>query len=270
MNYKQASEFLIASTDGVFAKIAKNENEKAYNEHLDPFDPSIAIKVDKNYVFLPKTFSQKFKVFVSGFFLRKLYKYTNQRFHTEIVGAEKIKDIDSAIVTCNHVNKLDSVAISLALKGKKVNIVAAPFNNMSGFVGDMMRASGMLPLGSDFGGMKNFNLAIETCLQKGCVLFFPEQSEWWLYEKPRPFKIGAYHYAVKHDKPVIPMLITFKPSDEKDINGVSLKKFVVNVLEPIYPDKSLPEKERAEDLLNKNYALCKAKYEEFYNKELVL
>ena len=98
----------------------------------------------------------------------------------------------------------------------------------------------MLPLPESFDGMSHFEDALELSLKKKhYVLFFPEQAEWWYYRKVRPFKNGAFHYALKYNVPIIPCFITFAPRKKKidDPEGMYPERMIVHILAPIYPEE---------------------------------
>ena len=78
---------------------------------------------------------------------------------------------------------------------------------------------------------------------------------WPLYKKPRPHKVGAYHYAVKYDKPIVPLFITF---DEKN-------HFTLNILKPIYRNIELDNNSQKEDLKNRVMKELIDLYEKTYN-----
>ena len=69
---------------------------------------------------------------------------------------------------------------------------------------------------------------------------------WFNYKKPRPCKIGAYHIASKFNVPVVPCFIELREKDEYDDDGFKKLKFILHIMEPIYPDpnKTLKTKQR--------------------------
>ena len=88
--------------------------------------------------------------------------------------------------------------------------------------------------------MAKFQQAIADVLKQGDWLhFFPEGSMWFYYPDIRPLKKGVFKYAVRFDKPVIPLAFSFRPR-----TGI-YKLFGKNPLvdlhigEPLYADKSL-------------------------------
>jgi 1-acyl-sn-glycerol-3-phosphate acyltransferase len=254
----------------ILDKIKQFELEGKFSEHIDPINPDYS-KVDENYPYIPdedlkKHYDKVRKKYIKPY----LFLLFNFLIRMKVRGKENLKGLDKAIVTCNHVNKVDSLCVQKALKPRKFNVIGAPFNNQNGLVGDFLKAGGMLPLADDYKGMKKFNEAFEYYLnQNSFILIFPETSEWWCYEKPRPYANGAFHYATKFNVPILPVFITFKDRKfAKDKFGLKKKKFIVNIMAPIYPNKDLNNKENVEFLKNANFNCCKAKYEEFYGKKL--
>lgn len=260
---------MLAQTDEqTIAKIAEYEKQGKLNEHLDS---NIApyIPVDKDYKYLPTNIFEKTKrAFQQMFVIKPFCKEVNKLFQTEVTGKENLKNIGSAIVVCNHINKLDCMAVRYALAPKKTYFTAAEFNNMKGFLGDMMRAGGLLPMSENFAAQKNFLATIENLLKrKTFITFFPERAEWWGYEKPRPQFDGAYHVAIKNNVPIIPVFITFKGAISTTGKNTDIRKMVVNILKPIYANPKLTLKENistTKKQCEQEWWQC---YEQFYNKK---
>jgi 1-acyl-sn-glycerol-3-phosphate acyltransferase len=257
-------------------KYLELEKKGIFDEHVDPIDYSIALPVDASFHYFPEGLREHLKrFFVYSFVAAPTIRDANSRLlETEVVGKENLKGIKSAIVVCNHVEKYDCVAMIKAVRPHKLNIVAASFNNFRGSFGEGMRASGMLPLPtklSDIPSMRNFNDAVERALKKNhYVLFFPEQSEWWYYPKPRPYKDGAFYYAVKNKVPVVPSFITFAPRKKKikDPEGTYPSRMIVHLLSPVYPKPNISLGENRTYLKETAFEECKACYEETYGKAL--
>ena len=244
-----------------------NECEKngQFDQHVDPIDWDNALPVDGSFNYLRKGLKQ----FLQHTFIVKPFtnKVAKKDFLVEVKGKENLKGIKNAIVTCNHINKFDCLVAKYGLKGHKLRITAGHFNNQKGWFGEMMRVGGLMPLSPNFSAMKNFNDAMGHLLTRGTyVMFYPEQAMWWNYKKPRPFKNGAFHYAVKHNVPVIPLFITMEDRPELDEEtGFPKQKYTLHIMPAIYPNQNLPKAENVEYVKNANYNACKAKYEEVYN-----
>ncbi len=96
------------------------------------------------------------------------------------------------------------------------------------------------------------------------MLVYPEQAMWHDYKKPRPYRIGAYYYAAKSGMPVIPCFTTLSDSGKKDRCGFPMYYYTIHIMEPLYPSPELTVKQNALAMQEKNFELCKAKYEQIY------
>ncbi len=272
-NLSAMLDSLITTQPHVLENINRLDQLGQYNEHVDPINYDICEPVGSDFPYLKKPWKTRLKYFfIYNLIVKSFEPRELKRMGFSVVGRENLKGIKTAVCTSNHVNKLDCSLNRRALKGHKVYITAGEFNNMKGTLGDIMRASRMMPLSESFEGMKNFNHAVNTLLQKkgNYVLFYPERSEWWCYKKPRPLMDGAFHFAAKNNVPVIPSFITFTANGKKDINGIDMFDMKVNILKPIYPKEGLNNREQAQYLKEENYKAWKECYESTYGIPLVL
>lgn len=247
------------------------EKEGRFNEHVNPIDWDNALEVKKDFPYYKKSIKQVIKdFFLNNFKVKPFTKIINKlEYKTIVLGRENLKGIKRAIITSNHVFIYDCLVNKYALRGHKVMVVGAEFNNQKGKFGDLMRAGGLLPLSSKYSVMKEFNKGIKYHLNKNhYVLIYPEQSMWYNYEKLRPFKDGAFHYAVMNNVPVIPIYITFRPTGKYDDSGAEKKYVTVNILKPIYKNDALSDKENIKMMKDKDFNACKEVYEKTYNKPL--
>ena len=268
MNYFK----LAYTTPEVIQKIEAAEAQGRYNEHLDPVDYDNALPVDESFAYVPEDMLKwkqgiqrrcllaPFAWFVNRFVFRtKVYDESG----FEAVGQQGM------IITCNHVNKLDSLVVKHALrkklKGREFKVMVADFNNQKGRLGEYMRAFGILPFPSKYSVLRRFNQAVSSYLSRGAyILFFPEQSEWWCYEKPRPLKDGAFYYAVKNNVAVLPLFITFTKGKKTDENGIARRRFHVHILKPIYPRVDLSQRDNIAWMREENARRWEEKYDVFY------
>jgi 1-acyl-sn-glycerol-3-phosphate acyltransferase len=144
------------------------EQQGLFDQHVDPIDYSIVIPVTKDYHYYPvglrETLSRSFRY---EFVVKPLMRKVNRRYlETTVVGQENLRGLSRAMVVSNHIHMFDCMALKKAMKGHYLNIVAASFNNFKGFLGDGMRASGMLPLPASLDGMKGFENAIALSFKK--------------------------------------------------------------------------------------------------------
>lgn len=260
--------FDLASTSpDVFDKIAQAEKEGRYSDHLDPLSYVGCLPVDENFPYIPDWWTSVKYWWRRTWFLKLFTSILNRKiFKTKVFGKENLKGIKGAVYTCNHINKYDGLVMVWSLQLKKIKIMTADFNNREGMLGDLMRAQGILPFKNTPRVAHKFNEAVKYYLKKGTgVLFFPEGSEWFCYEKPRPLMDGAYHYAVTNNVPVVPTFICFKKTGKFDKNGIELRQFNVFFLKPIYPDPSLDKKANIKMMHDENEREWQECYNQFYN-----
>lgn len=252
-------------------KIDEYERAGRFNDDINPVNWDECYPVTEKFRYVEKNIFRKAWTGLKNIFIISPFtkKQNEKVFKTEVLGRENLKGVKASIVTSNHYNMFDCLAIRYALKDSGLKYCVAEYNNRKGFLGDMMRAGGILPLSPKFSVQKCFNNAIEYYLKMGKkVVFYPEQAMWQMYEKPRPFRDGAFYYAVKHNVPILPLFTTFRHTGVFDCDGIETKTLVLHIMPPIYPNPDLSQKENIEYLKNENYKMCKNKYEEFYGRKL--
>ena len=85
--------------------------------HVDPIDYDIVIPVTKDYHYYPKglkeTLTKKLRY---DFVVKPFMRHVNHSFlETEVVGRENLRGIKKAMVTCNHVQMFDCIALKKAM-----------------------------------------------------------------------------------------------------------------------------------------------------------
>ena len=254
------------------------ENEKAGGDaffcdvEIDPpYKTIMPDDVDYEY----KKFSSKFHRFFATILAKIYARKVVKDFEITVVGEENIKKVNSgAVITSNHFSIYENVAVWEAVKKSKNNrdfykIIREGNYSMTGPLGYLLKHQRTLPLSSNTRTMMNLAKAVDKHLKDGnFVLIYPEQAMWWNYRKPRPYKIGAYHYAVKADVPIVPCFVTMKDKDTLDEFGFKNQIYTIHVMEPIYPNKELAKKENIDYLMNENYRVWVETYENFYSEKL--
>lgn len=249
------------------------EKEGKFTTDQDTVVPGSFIPIDDNFPYIRKGFKWWIK---SKFFNRVLNYYSkliNKNLtNLKVEGRENLAGVKAAIVTCNHISKVDSFAVREALKDN-IMFVGAEHNNWKGLMGEIARNTGYIPLPKSFSLklMRKFNEAIEYYLMKNKrILIYPEQAMWREFTRPRPLQNGAFHYAVINNVPVVPMFITIEqkpePIDEKGRQNFG--NYTIHILPPIYPKFDLPPKENENYMKLENFRLWKECYEKTYGKPL--
>lgn len=244
-------------------------------------DPPTIVLTPENIDYLRIKMTSKLKrVFankVGEKFLDDLLK-NNKLIIKEIRGIENLSKVEGgAMITCNHFNPFDCFTIEkvFRISGQSETkrlykvIREGNYTNFPGLYGFLFRNCDTLPLSSNKRTMVEFMKAVDILLQKGeFILIYPEQSLWWNYRKPKPLKHGAFKLATRNNVPVIPIFITMRDSNIIGEDGFYVQEYIVNISEPIYPDKNLDSKENMEKMLEKNYEVWKKIYEDFYGVPL--
>ncbi len=168
----------------------------------------------------------------------------------KIVGRRNIKGIKKAVSVSNHCLTLDSLVISRCFYPRQVNFPTIDNNIATPILGNVLKRLGAYSTGKTLSGRKRFIKQTNKLLEdENIVHFMPEGSMWPYYSKIRPFKDGAFSFAVKNDAPIIPICVSFRKKREGSSFFRTRAKFVtVHIGKPIYPDKELSPKEAQEKL----------------------
>lgn len=246
------------------------EREGKFNQNTDECSYDACDPVDETFNYLRRHYRDRWKHF---WYMRALKKYCNkinrELTNLKVVGRTNLFGIVGGyIVTCNHISKVDSFAVRAAV-GMDIKFVAADFNNWKGMIGNISRNTGYLPIPANLSlsVMRKFNHAMEYFLRKKWpILIYPEQSMWREYKKPRVLKPGAFHYAAKYHRPIVPLFITIKDKPEHlDAEGrVNFGDYTIHILSPIFPRKDLDERDNAEYMKQANFDAWRKCYERTY------
>jgi len=257
--------------DELVRRMVESEKHGDFDFNVEPIDTNSFDKVEENYRYFPSSLGQyllpgliRFIAMLAGVFINHI------AFGVKVKGRRHLRGIKSAVLTCNHVNNLDNLLVRNAVFGHRLYIVVGEFNNKKGFFGKCLKAGGTLPLSTNLRAMVNFRKTIEKLLKRrSLILFYPEEAEWWNYEKPRPFKNGAFHFAVTSQVPVIPVFLTFAEPKGLRARIIKGKVVTVNIMPPIFPLKNVVVKDNVDYLRRAAYVACVEKYEETYKKPMV-
>ena len=262
----------------VIKNIQKNIQDGELNKKVEVNDPNLSeeeiakalkrfygIRKHKITYFLESRFAYLF-IDILGLRLNKAIK---------IEGLENIKDInEGAIVTSNHFNPLDNMAIRKLIKKrykKNMYVVSQETNlAMPGIIGYLMNSINIIPLckGPNY-IIKTFRPELKKVLDKNnYVLIYPEEEMWFNYRKPRPCKKGAYKFATENGKPIISCFVEIVDTPKDDNEEFKKVEYIVHVLKPIYPDKNKSARENSQMMAEKDYEQKKAAYQKCYHKQL--
>ncbi len=265
--------------EAVIKNIKKAANDRDFTAKVEIGDPQMSLderlKLVNDYWENRKTFSSKINNRIGHVIFNTLAKTIAGS--TEFEGLEKLNNlpIGGAIVTSNHYNQVDSLPMKLLADKMhcQLSIVIEDTNLMlPGFFRYLMNYVGTIPLVQSPSYIANeFPKHLGQALdQNNWVLIYPEQEMWWNYRKPRKLQRGAYYFAAKQNVPVVSTFVEIKdlPKVEKKDANFYETKYIVHVLDPIYPDVSLSANENAHHMMEQDYKQKVAVYEKIYSKKL--
>ena len=196
----------------------------------------------------------------------------------KIEGVEKLANLKSSgagfIVTSNHFNPLDNLCIKKLIKEQfnddpyiviQATNLAAP-----GVIGELFNHLNHIPITKSPSYIRGrFKDEMSRVLDDGhAVLIYPEEEMWFNYRKPRPSKRGAFYFAAELNVSVVPCFVEILDTTKPDNDEFFESKYIVHVLEPIYPDASQSVRANSIAMAERDYALKKAAYEKAYGKKL--
>lgn len=195
--------------------------------------------------------------------------------NTVIDGIEKIpRDLEGAIITSNHFSPFENTIIRKLTNqiNKRLGIVCQTSNfAMNGIVGFLMNYANTIPISNEPRYLAKDFLSVlkeKLIFKKEVILLYPEQEMWFNYRKPRPVKNGAYFYAAKLNVPIVSCFVEIVDLPQDDAPDFKKLKYVLHILDVLYPDKNKSNRENTEYLAQKDYELKKRCYEKVYNKKL--
>ena len=238
------------------------------------------IVFDKDYPYIDKSFSFRFKRFWVRLLLRIIvFPEAKIKMGIRIHGKGNLKyykkELEGgAISISNHVHYWDYICAMKALHSYRWSYLLSWDKNINNDSGPLVRLVGGIPIPeNDPAATVAFSKAIEGLFkEKGLLHIYPEGSMWEYYVPIRPFKLGAASFAVNYDKPIIPMAYTYrKPGLIRTKLFKQIALFDLHIGAPIFPNKDLEKAERIRDLTVRAHQAVVTlsnntnKYEAIYN-----
>lgn len=245
------------------------EKKGEFDSYTTPFTTDDAALVDEKYQYLPK--SVFFKLYRG--FLRLIVTIfaplvNTVGFGIRVKGRKNLKLIKDtgAISISNHVHYMDNLLIREAVSPyKDIYFTVAPHNCKKGFAGLTLKAGGVLPFSQNYTAKQNMTKAIHTLMErKKLVHVYAEKALWFRYEKPRPLKHGAFHFAYTEQVPILPIYVCWR--EQKGLRKLlKMKKgATVIIMEPMYPDLTIGRLDSVEKMKKEVEQKYIEKYREFY------
>lgn len=161
-----------------------------------------------------------------------------------------------AVAICNHVLPLDCMIFAQAVFPKKLYFQVMEDNMKLPVISPLMKACGCMPIPKKQSAKRVYVEETDKMLteEKKCVGIYPEAALWPYYTKIRKFKPGAFHFAVKDDVPIIPVVINFRaPRGLQKLFNMKVRLVTVHIGKPIYANKELPFNESVTELMERSH-----------------
>jgi 1-acyl-sn-glycerol-3-phosphate acyltransferase len=232
------------------------------DEHMLVLKQTRNIELDENYQYMPCGFAFRVKrALVAALLHLVVFPLMHLTHGLRIYGRKNLrkhrKELkNGAITVSNHVFMWDYLCVLKAIRPHISYFPAWKRNFESGFQPYMRILGGMPIPEGDIRSMFSFKKGMDEVVRSGRWLHvFAEGSLWSFYPDIRPLKIAAFTYAVKYEKPLIPISMSFRP--RKGFRKIFGKgPFVdLHIAEPIYADKTLKSRVAAEELRARAYMI---------------
>jgi len=218
------------------------------------------VNLDENYPYLQKGFGFQCRRAVLQVLMHTVMPpLLWLRYGLRIHGRKKLKQYQKEfqgrlLTISNHVFMWDFICIMRAMR-PTLGFFPVWKINLEGSNAGWIRMAGGIPVPTEnLRPMAKFMQALDEVFARGdWVHFFPEGSMWFYYPDIRPLKKAVFKYAVTYDRPIIPLVYTFRP--RKGLWKLLGKTPLVdlNVGEPIFRDQDLPKPEAIKKLQAEAY-----------------
>ena len=262
----------------VIENIKRYAESEQFHNKVEVNDPNLTAeqsrKITDNYIENRNRVLYKFKKCLGVWLAKAATSLINK--DTEIIGLDKIpNDLGGVLITSNHFSPLENTVIrhlTNKLGRKDLGIISQTSNfAMKGLVGFLMNYADTIPISTEPRYLARDFLSIlkeRLVDKKHAILLYPEQEMWFNYRKPRPPKDGAYFFASKLNVPIVSCFVEMVDLTEDDTPEFKKVKYILHVLDVLYPDPQKSVRENTEFLSHTDYTLKKNCYESVYGKEL--
>ena len=218
------------------------------------------VTLDEQYPYRQKSVGYKLRraflwLICNGFIFFLLRITHGLRIHGKEVLKQHKELLDQGFITvANHICMWDFICIMKAMR-PRLGYFPAWKINLEGPNGPLIRMAGGIPIPTGrLACMKKFKDAMEEVLESGKWMhFYPEGSMWYFYPDIRPLKKAVFQYAVKYDRPVLPLVFTFRPRNwfQRLFGKAPLVDLTVG--EPVRHDPTLSRGEAITELQGRVY-----------------
>lgn len=167
-----------------------------------------------------------------------------------VVGELPEKDMENGCVSvCNHVHMLDCIMLGCAFSKYRMQFLTLASNLHIPLAGPIVKLMGGIPLPDGLAGWRSVFERVEKAFANGQVVqVYPEGELQSGCRRLRKFMPGAFTFAVKYEKPVLPCVLRFYPRYRK--NGKRKRDGMeLVILQPVYPPRELKGRAASQSLM---------------------
>lgn len=185
----------------------------------------IKLNLDEDYQYVTKNLFLRFLYYFAMFVGMPFgYLFFKIRWGFGVINKKNAKLVKktAAITVANHAHNMDSPMLTYVFYPSAPYFIALKHNFEAFIVGGLVRVLRGVPLPSDIKNFERFSEQMNDVLQHTTrkVHMYPEGKISPYSRELHQFKNGAFHFAVKNDVPVLPMVFVFpKPKKVKLIVG---------------------------------------------------
>lgn len=185
----------------------------------------IKLNLDEDYQYVTKNLFLRFLYYFAMFVgMPFAYLFFKIRWGFSVIDKQNAKLVrkTAAITVANHVHNMDSPMLTYVFYPSAPYFIALKHNFEAFIIGGLVRVLRGVPLPSDLKNFERFSEQMNDTLKNTTrkVHMYPEGEISPYSRELRNFKNGAFHFAVKSDVPVLPMVFVFpKPKSIRLIVG---------------------------------------------------
>ena len=115
------------------------------------------------------------------------------------------------VFVANHSLPLDSLLHGIAIQPRFTWFTIIEETVMTSFLGSLVRLLGGIPIPTDPARLNDIDAAIDAAIKaKGSVFFYSEGECFLRCQEIKPFKAGAFYYAIKEAALIVPIVSVLK------------------------------------------------------------
>lgn len=174
----------------------------------------IKLKLNANYNYVTKNWGLRFLYYFAMFVgMPFVYLFFKIKYGFHVIDRSNVKLIKkcSAVTVSNHVHNQDAFMLTYIFYPNTPYFVALKHNFEAFLLGGLVRVMRGIPLPEDIKNFERFSEQVNDVLQhtKKKIHIYPEGEIAPYSKQLRPFKNGAFHFAVKNKVPIFPMVFVF-------------------------------------------------------------